>query len=444
MRRRNEGTGPMSETPPASDPILERLKTLHPKAIDLSLGRMERLLAALGNPERRVAPVIHIAGTNGKGSLVACLDAILAAHGLRVQSYISPHLVRFAERIRFQGEPIVETDLIEVLEHCERANRGAPITFFEITTAAAFVAFAARPADVLILEVGLGGRLDATNVIDRPLLCALTPVSLDHMHYLGDTLAAIAGEKAGILKPHVPAVIGPQPPEAERVIEARAAALGAPLLRHGREWRARREGEELVFEALGARRAFPLPALIGPHQIDNAGTAIACASALTRFAVTDRAIATGLAAARWPGRLQRLTRGPLLAALPAGWELWLDGGHNAAAGQALGRAAGSLFADRPLDLVVGMLNTKTVDGFLAPLAGAVRRLVACAIPGEANSLPAAAVEAAARGLGMATDSADDIEAALGRLARAGAAGPPARVLISGSLYLIGKVLASNG
>ena len=427
-----------------SDPILARLKALHPKAIDLSLDRMWRLLDALRHPERRLPPVIHVAGTNGKGSLVAYLDAILAAHGLSTQSYISPHLVRFAERIRFQGEAIDEPALAEALEACERANQGAPITFFEITTAAAFLAFAARPADVLILEVGLGGRLDATNVIERPMLSAITPVSMDHMHYLGDTLELIAGEKAGILKPGVPAVIGPQASEALAVIEAKASALGAPLLRHGKEWRATRENDLLMFDALGAHREFPLPALLGAHQIDNAGTAIACAKALTRFAVSDHAIATGLQRTTWLGRLQRLACGPLVQALPPGWELWIDGGHNASAGAALARVADTLLADRPLDLVVGMLNTKTIDGFLAPLAGKVRRLVAVAIPGEANSLPAETVEAAARALGMKATSAPSVAAAVERLRQESEPGRACRILITGSLYLIGTVLAKHG
>jgi dihydrofolate synthase/folylpolyglutamate synthase len=427
-------------SPFASDPILERLKALHPKAIDLSLGRMERLLDALGHPERRLAPIIHIAGTNGKGSVLAYLDAMLQAQGLRVQSYVSPHLVRFAERIRFHGRPIAEEKLVAALEHCERVNAGEPITFFEITTAAAFVAFAGEPADALILEVGLGGRLDATNLIERPWLSVITPVSIDHTHYLGDTLELIAAEKAGILKPGVPAVIGPQQPAAMAVIEARAAALDAPLLRHGTEWTARRDGDRLMWGALGAHREFPLPALLGPHQIDNAGIAIAGAKALTRFAVSDRAIAEGLATARWPGRLQRLTRGPLRDALPAHTELWIDGGHNAAAGQALGQAAAALFSDRPLDLVVGMLNTKTVEGFLAPLAPQARRLIAVAIPGEANSLPAETVADVARRLGISAETAPSVAAALGRLA--GAA--PSRVLICGSLYLIGTVLVENG
>ena len=427
----------------ASDPILTRLKALHPKAIDLSLGRVERLLAALGNPERRVAPVIHIAGTNGKGSLVAYLDAILRAHGLHVQSYISPHLVHFAERIRFDGVPIDEPELITVLDECERANQGAPITFFEITTAAAFLAFSRRPADVLILEVGLGGRLDATNVIAKPALTAITPVSMDHLHYLGDTIEAIAGEKAGILKPGISAVIGPQMPKAATVIQARADTVGAVLLRHGVEWTVRRDPDLLMFDALGAHREFPLPALLGPHQIDNAGTAIACAKALTSFAVSDKAIADGLLDARWPGRLQRLTRGPLIDALPKGAELWLDGGHNASAGEALARAALAMFADRPLDLVVGMLNTKTVDGFLKPLAPHIRRLVAVVIPGEANSLPAEAVAEVASALGIAAETAPNVRAALGRLGALGQ-GRLGRTLICGSLYLIGMVLSEHG
>jgi dihydrofolate synthase/folylpolyglutamate synthase len=220
-------------TAPTRDRILECLGRLHPKLIDLSLGRIERLLAALGNPQDGLPPVVHVAGTKGKGSTVATMRACLEAAGYCVHAYTSPHLVRFHERIRLAGRLIDEEQLTSLLEECECANRDAPITFFEITTAAAFLAFARKPADIVLLEVGLGGRLDATNVVRRPAVTAITPVSLDHQAFLGDTVAAIAGEKAGILKPGVTAVIAPQPSEADAMIEARAAALSAPLYRRG-------------------------------------------------------------------------------------------------------------------------------------------------------------------------------------------------------------------
>ena len=293
-------------TPRASDAILDRLLALHPKAIDLSLGRMTRLLDALGNPERAAPPVVHVAGTNGKGSVVAYLEAMLIGAGYRVNGYVSPHLVRFAERIRLDGRPIAEAPLLASLAHCEAVNDGAPITFFEITTAAAFHAFRHHPADLLLLEVGLGGRLDATNVIARPALSVITPVSIDHTHYLGETLALIAAEKAGILKHGVAGVIGRQEAEAAGAIERAAAAAGAPLARLGREWSFARSASHLeVRDAHGAGR-YPLPALAGAHQVENAALAAVCARRLEQFAIGDAAIGRGLREARWPGRLQRI------------------------------------------------------------------------------------------------------------------------------------------
>ncbi len=422
-----------------SDLILERLTRLHPKVIDLSLERIERLLARLDHPERRLPPVVHIAGTNGKGSLVAYLEAMLRAAGRPVQSYISPHLVRFHERIRFDGAPIDETDLARLLARCENANGPAAITFFEITTAAAFLAFAERPADLLLLETGLGGRLDATNVVERPRLTAITPVSMDHMQFLGDSLPAIAGEKAGILKTGVPAVVGPQDPAALEVIQARAAELDVALYRHGRDWLCRLESGRLVFDGRRGTRVFPLPVLAGLHQVDNAGMALACAELLEDLELPESARAAGLTRAVWPARMQRLTRGPLVERLPEGWELWLDGGHNAAAGTALA-ASLTAWSDRPIHLVYGMLNSKAAGDFLRPLAPLCGSLGAIAIPGETNSLSA---EAAAghdpSGRAVACGSlADALERVL-------AAGPdPARVLICGSLYLAGQVLAEHG
>jgi dihydrofolate synthase/folylpolyglutamate synthase len=424
----------------ASDRVLARLMALHPKKIDLSLGRVERLLRALGEPQDRLPASVHVAGTNGKGSTVATLRACLEAAGYRVHVYTSPHLVRFRERIRLAGRLIEEAALLAVLDECERANAGAPITFFEITTAAAFLAFARVPADIVLLEVGLGGRLDATNVIRHPAVTAITPVSLDHQAFLGDSIAAIASEKAGILKPGTPAVIGPQSAEAAAVIAARAAAVAAPLFRSGREWRCDTAPDGMLYQGAKWRLDLPLPSLPGAHQIANAGVAIACLEQLPGFAVPADAIAAGLRHIDWPARLQRLIRGPLVDLLPPGWELWLDGGHNPAAGEILAEEAAG-WHDRPLDVVAGMLNTKDATGFLQPLAGHVRRLYAVTIPGEENALPAAAIAEAARAVGVTATQAASVAAALRDIV---AAGGPARVLICGSLHLAGVVLAANG
>ena len=412
---------------------------LHPKKIDLSLDRILRLLAALGDPHDKLPPVIHVAGTKGKGSTVAIMRACLEAAGYRVHAYTSPHLVRFHERIRLAGRLIDEDALIAVLDECERANRGLPITFFEITNAAAFLAFARVPADIVLLEVGVGGRLDSTNVVHHPAVTAITPVSLDHQAFLGDTVAAIAGEKAGILKPGVVGVIAPQPQEAERVIAGRAAAIGSPLYRSGREWRCAAAPRGMRYEGERWRLDLPLPSLLGAHQILNAGTAIACLEQLAGFVVREAAIADGLRHIDWPARLQHLARGPLLAMLPSGWDLWLDGGHNPAAGEALA-AVGADWRDRPLDLVVGMLNTKDAAGFLAPLAPHARSLRAVTIPGEDNPLPAEAIVAAAASVGISAAPAGSIAAALRDIIDQPG---PARVLICGSLHLAGVVLAEN-
>lgn len=428
--------------PAVSDAVLERLTRLHPKIIDLSLSRVERLLAALGHPERRLPPVVHVAGTNGKGSVLAYLRAMFEAADRRVHVYTSPHLVRFNERIRLAGRLIEEEFLVDLLEECERANGGDVITFFEITTAAAFLAFAREPADLVLLETGLGGRLDATNVIDRPLATAITTVSYDHMQFLGDTLGAIAGEKAGILKPRVPAAIGPQAPEALGAIRARAAAIGAPLHRFGAEWRVEPAGEGLVYRGRSGARRLPAPILPGRHQIDNAGVALACLEMMgPDYALADAEIAAGLRRAEWPARLQRLVRGPLVALLPSDSEVWLDGGHNPAAGAVLAEwAKGS--QDRPLHLVFGMLDTKEPRAFLRPLAPLVRSLVAAPIPGEHASLSAAEVADHARAVGIAASEAADVTAAVAAIARNET--HPCRILICGSLYLAGAVLAENG
>ena len=429
-----------------SDAVLDRLTRLHPKLIDLSLGRIERLLAALGHPEEKLAPVVHIAGTNGKGSVLAFLRAMLEAAGQRVQLYTSPHLVRFHERIRLTGGPIAEPDLAALLETCEAANGAAPITFFEITTAAAFLAFAREPADILLLETGLGGRLDATNLIARPRLTAISPISVDHVQFLGETIEEIAFEKAGILKPGVPAVIGPQAPEARAVIARRAAELGAPLHRHGMEWRVGAEGSGggggFFFEFGGARRRYPAPVLRGTHQIENAGLAVAALRALDGFEITPEHLADGLLSAVWPARLQRLSRGPLAARLPEGWEIWIDAGHNPSAGQAVAQTAAAEWGDKPLHLIAAMLNSKDPVAYFEPLAAVAHDARCVAMAGEAASLSADEMTQAAGRAGIAAKAAASVDDALDDILRT--ADKPARILICGSHYLVGALLVENG
>jgi len=359
------------------------------------------------------------------------------AAGLTVHAYTSPHLVRFAERISVAGALLDEDALVALLEEVEDVNRGQPITFFEVTTAAAFLAFSRSPADLTLIETGLGGRFDATNVFARPALTAITPVSMDHMRFLGDTLAAIAFEKAGILKPGVSGVIGPQQDAARAVIEARAAEIAAPLCIHGRDWRAAPIAHGFRLEDGAAALDLPPPSLPGRHQIDNAATAAICAR---RLDIADAAIATGITRAVWPARLQRLDRGPLGARLGPGWELWLDGGHNPAAAEALADVLAG-WADRPLYLVFGAGDRRDPVAFLAPLAPHVAALRAVAIPGEESSLSADAACRAAREAGIPAAAAESVGAALEEIAALEPAG--GRVLICGSLYLAGAVLAQN-
>ncbi|MFB9223536.1 bifunctional folylpolyglutamate synthase/dihydrofolate synthase [Paracoccus cavernae] len=418
-----------------SDAILARLMSLHPKVIDLSLDRMHRILDALGNPEKKIPPVIHVAGTNGKGSTQAMIRAGLESAGLKVHAYTSPHLAHFHERIRVAGELISEPMLAEMLAECEAANAGEPITFFEITTAAAFLAFSRIDADYTLLEVGLGGRLDATNVIEDPRLTVITPISIDHTQYLGDTLEAIAGEKAGILKRRVPCIVGRQLPAAREVIEARAERLHAPLRIAGQDWVSLREGDALVYQDDNGLMDLPLPALPGPHQIDNAGTAIAALRELGFGRVEARAAVTEV---EWPARMQRLKSGPLVEAA-GDCELWLDGGHNPAGGIAIAATLAAL-PKRPTHLVCGMLNTKDVVGYMQPLTAVALSLTAVAIPGEAATLSAEETAAAATEAGFAATTAPDTLEAVRSLAKAH---PGARLLICGSLYLAGQVLKQN-
>jgi len=419
-----------------SDVILARMMSLHPKIIDLTLDRVWRLLVALGNPERYLPPVIHIAGTNGKGSTLAMIRAGLEGGGCRVHAYTSPHLARFHERIRLAEGLISEPDLEAVLAECETANGPDSITYFEITTCAALLAFARNPADYTLLEVGLGGRLDATNVVKSPRLTVITPVSIDHQQYLGDTLPEIAGEKAGIIKQGVPCIVGPQEDAALEVIEAKAARLQAPLLVHGRDWHVWEEHGRLVYQDEQGLLDLPMPVLIGAHQVQNAGIAIAALRALGKG---EAACKAALTKAEWPARLQRLRHGPLVEAA-AGCELWLDGGHNPGAGLALAEALGRL-PTRPLAMVCGMLNTKDIKGYLRPLAGLADQLVALSIPGEPNTLPADVTAAAAAEVGMKSSAAPDAHTAIRTIATAQ---PGCRILICGSLYLAGNVLRENG
>jgi dihydrofolate synthase/folylpolyglutamate synthase len=427
----------------SSDALLDRLTGLHPKLIDLSLGRIERLLDRLDHPERALPPVVHVAGTNGKGSVIAFLNAMLRAEGRTVHSYISPHLVRFHERICLAGRPIDEPDLVRLLQVCEAANGEAPITFFEITTAAAFLAFSRSPAEVLLLETGLGGRLDATNVVARPRLTVITPLSLDHTQYLGETLEEIAFEKAGILKPGVPAVVAPQEPRALQVIARRAEELGAPLICGGRDWSVEPEGDGFRFHGTTGTRRFALPGLAGPHQVDNAGLALAAAEALDGLRPGESSLRRGLLEAHWPGRLQRLKRGPLVDLVDSAgpWELWLDGGHNGAAGEALSRALAD-WRDRPLHLVFGMMSSKAVQDFLRPLAPLAQTLHAVSIPGEHATLSAHEAAAKAREAGLQAEASTDVATALRAILDTSHG--PGRVLICGSLYLAGSVLTDNG
>lgn len=416
---------------------LERFKRSHPRTIDLGLGRVFRLLRALGDPHRALPPAIHVAGTNGKGSTIAFLRAFFEAAGYRVHAYTSPHLERFNERIRLAGELITDARLAEVLERVEAANDGAPITFFEATTAAAFLAMAETPADIVLLETGLGGRLDATNVLDRPAATAITPVGMDHMAYLGGTLAEIAAEKAGILKPGVAAILAPQPEDATAAIARQAAEVKAPLYAAGAVWHACMIGEALSFESPMRSLRLPLPALAGDHQIVNAGTALAVLDCLTGFHVSEEAIAEGLRSVSWPGRLQPVTTGPLARVLPPGSELWVDAAHNREGGEQLARFLSGR-RDLPTDLVVGMYYDKQASEFLGEFRGLARRVFAVEFTGEQPCRPAAEIVAAAAANGIPAEPAAGVTDAIARIG-----GEPARIVVCGSVALIGRVLAAN-
>jgi len=416
-----------------ADPIEQFLNRLHHPSlaqIDLGLDRMLRLLSMLGNPHKRLPPVIHVAGTNGKGSLIAYLKAIFEAAGLRVHVYTSPHLVEFRERIVLNGKMIENAEVQRLATHLARILEQQPATFFEATTALAFLAFAQKPADVLLLEVGVGGKLDATNVIDKPILTAITPIAMDHMEYLGDTIQKIAGEKAGIMKKDVPCVVGRQSPEVMAVLEAQT--VGATLSRLGHEWNM--QDHSYISPTLTLTLT---PALAGEHQFDNAATAVACVEQLKQFNITEEHIAQGLQNAVWPARLERLTKGRYAAMIDA--PLWLDGGHNPQGGEVLGAWLSQQNVEKYL--ICGMVQGKDAKGFLEHIAPHATALYAIAIPEEATSQKPETLAASAAQLGLEAQVAASIEIALRSIAER--AKKPYLVCICGSLYLAGKVLAQQ-
>lgn len=431
----------MNADPPVLIAALDRIKDLHPKVIDLSLGRMERLLADLGLPHLRVPPVIHVAGTNGKGSTIAFMRAVLEASGYKVHVYTSPHLVSFTERIRLCGGVIDATLLAELINHVEQVNGEAPITFFEITTAAAYLAFSQVPADVLLLETGLGGRLDATNVIANPAATVLTPISMDHMSYLGDTLAEIAGEKAAIMKAGAPCISAAQSPEAAHVISQVARELDVDVAVQERDW-------SIEADTFGTVRysddhvdwSMPVPALPGPHQISNLGVALATL-ARSPFAIPPFGLRAGMRQVDWPARCQRLTQGPMLSSMPTGWELWLDGGHNPSAGQAL--AAWLVEESVPTFALCGMMANKDTEGYFAPLASHLEGLATLSIPNHENCAAPEDLAQSARAAGISNvEAQSDLKTAIETL-RSRMSAPRGRVLICGSLYLAGEVLKDH-
>jgi dihydrofolate synthase/folylpolyglutamate synthase len=434
--------------PPLGE-LIARLSALHPKSIDLNLDRVHRLLARLGHPERKLPPVIHVAGTNGKGSTIAYLRAILEAANLSVHVLTSPYLVRINESFRL-GKPrggvlVEDAELRAVLEYCERANDGAPVTIFEMQTAAGFCLFARHPADVVLLETGLGGRLDATNVIEAPLAAVITPVGMDHTEFLGDTLIKIAGEKAAIIKRGVPVISAEQAPEVTAVIEQQAKGMHAPLHVAGQQWHANVERGRLVYQDEHGLMDLAAPKLFGRHQFDNAGLAIATLRALDSFKIDPAAFEAGVIGAEWPARMQRLASGNLVDLAPPGCELWLDGGHNADGGRVVAAALGDLEerVSRPLVVIAGMMGNKDAGGFLANFAGLTRHIIAVQIPDRAGAMATDTLADAARRLGMRVETSSGVDAALRSLTRLAYEVPP-RILITGSLYLAGQVLAANG
>lgn len=440
----------MSQPPPdpghdpirASDAVIQRLRANHPTLIDLTTGRVERLLAAVGNPHRKLPPVIHVAGTNGKGSTVAYLRAIGEAAGLRVHALTSPHLVRFAERIRLAGRLITDEQLIDLTDRLEAANAGEPISFFEITTVLAFLAFAETPADLCIVEVGLGGRFDATNVFDAPAVSVITPVDLDHLEMLGPGLPKIAWEKAGIIKRGRPVVVARQPEEALEMIEREADDRMAPMLMAGRDFDAWEERGRLLVQMPDRLLDLPAPSLFGGYQFDNAGVAVAAALTFDH-ALSDEVLGRGVSSAVWPARMQRLTAGPLAERARArGSDIWLDGGHNPHAGRALAEAASRIVDrdPRPLVLVTGMFARKDAEGFFRPFAE-MRPRVICTTFDSPIAASAEDLASAASAVGLEAETSANVEDGVARALEAD--GPAPHVLVCGGLHFAGEVLAMS-
>jgi dihydrofolate synthase / folylpolyglutamate synthase len=438
-----------------SSALLNRFLALHPRKIDLSLVRIQTLLAKLDSPQTSLPAVIHVAGTNGKGSVIAFIRAILEAAGKSVHVYTSPHLVNFHERIRL-GEPhdsatggpagsalVEEVELVKILAECERINAGDPITVFEMITAAALTLFSRHRADYLLLEVGLGGRYDATNVVEQPAVCVITPVSLDHLEFLGDDLAGIAREKAGIIKAGVPVITGWQQAPALDVIEKEAARMRAPALVAGQDFNCYEQNGRYVYEDGMGLLDLPYPALEGQHQLENAAVAIAAVRQLLPD-LPDQAFEKGLENVHWPARMQRLTHGPLVDMAPPGSELWLDGGHNPAGGEVLASVMGDMdeHGARPVILICGTLATKDTAGFLRPFQTLVREVIAVPVHGEHASRSAEDTMQIAQSVDMTASAAKNVEAALQMITARQWPVPP-RILIAGSLYLAGEVLRAN-
>ena len=427
----------------AADDFLARFAALHPKKIDLTLGRTHALLEKLGNPHLRMPGVVHVAGTNGKGSTIAFLRAMLEASGARVHVFTSPHLVRFNERIRLAGQLITDAELEAACDRIEKVNAGAPITFFEITTALAFDLFASTPADFTLIEVGLGGNFDSTNVIAAPEVAVITPVSLDHREYLGDTVEKIAGEKAGIIKRGAKVIIAEQDEAAMRVLERAARKAQAQPLIGGQDYHAHEEGGRLVYQAEDLLLDLPMPRLMGRHQITNAATAITALRQLAPERATTQAISDGLQRVEWPARFQRLT-GQLAKRVPQGAELWLDGAHNADGARVLAESLVELEEKlpRPLVLIAATMARKDVGEILRPFVGLAQELLAVPLAHE-GSRPPGEMAQAARRLGIPAAEAGSMEETLAYLAARTWPRPP-RILIIGSLYLAGEVLQADG
>ncbi len=432
---------------PASrvDALIDKLAEIHPKGFDLSLGRILTLLEKLGNPHLRIPPAIHIAGTNGKGSTLAFARAILEAEGYKVHVHISPHLVNWNERYRLSGELVDDETLARAIERVTEANDGKPITIFEIMSAVMFVLFSEHEADFSLVEVGLGGRADATNVLQNPQVCAIAPISMDHQSYLGDTLAKIAFEKAGIIKNACPVVIGVQPDEVREVLETVATQNSAPVLISGQDFDFYRDATGFVYQDTDGLLDLPLPRLNGDHQLGNAALAIAAIRA-GDIEVSDRSIEAGMKSVAWPGRLERLPAGAITAAFAPNTVIWIDGGHNPAAGEVIAaellrQNAG---VSRRFLLVCGMINTKEPVGYFRPFTKLETQVITVPVAMSEAGIPPDELAASARNAGLNASSALSLEDGICQVAETAEQSPELEVIFCGSLYMVGEVLGLNG